>query len=348
MSIVGTPRILISRLSAMGDCILTTPVLCALRDHFPRASLTWVVESASAPLLRGHRCLDHLIVLRKGWLKSPRQIMRLRRQLRELQIDVTVDPQGLFRSGVVARLSGAPRRIGLAPPLGRELTPWMSTELVTPRSSHVVDRSLELLEPLGVHRPSVRFGLPEDDSASARMDDYLRQNRLRQFAVVNPAANWDSRLWVMERFGQVAQHLADRGVASVVCWAGARERGLAEEIVRASAGTARLLPKTTLPELAAVLRRAQMYVGSDTGPMHMAVAVGTTCVGLFGPTEPRISGPYGAGHVAIQAYYHAGTSRERRAASNDAMRAIDVEMVCRGVDRALAGPSTSTSTARAA
>lgn len=335
MSIVGTPRILIARLSAMGDCILTMPLLCALRDHFPRASLTWVVEQGAAPLLRGHRCLDHLIVLPKGWLKSPRQVWRLRRQLRELRIDVTLDPQGLFRSGAVARLSGAPRRIGFAPPLGRELTPWLNTELVVPQADHVVDRQLELLAPLGIKWPRVRFEVPEDEAAAARMDDYLRGQQIERFVVINPGATWDSRLWEMERYGLVAAHLAARGLTPLVTWGGNRELGWAETIVGASQGTAHLAPPTRLPELAALLRRARLYVGSDTGPMHVAAALGTPCVSLHGPTRWEQSGPYGSIHQPVQEYYQAGTSRERRRAANDAMRAIQVDTVCRACDEAL-------------
>lgn len=332
MSIVGTPRILISRLSALGDCLLTMPLLCALRDHFPRASLTWVVEHNAAPLVRGHRCLDHLIVLRKGWLKSPRQILRLRHQLRELQIDIAIDPQGLLRSGLAARLSGAPRRIGFAAPVGRELTPWLATQTVEPESSHVVDRQLELLVPLGVKWPRVRFEVPEDDSAAARVDDYLRDLRCDALAVINPGATWDSRLWLMERYGQVARHLSQRGYASVVTWAGQRERGWAQAIVESSAGTAHLAPSTTLPELAALVRRARLFVGSDTGPLHLAAAVGTPCVGLYGTTRPEQSGPYGSQHIVLQEFYQAGSTRQRRTAANEAMRAISVERVCRACD----------------
>lgn len=335
MSIVGTPRILISRLSAMGDCILTMPLLCALRDHFPRASLTWVVEQGAAPLVRGHRCLDHLIVLQKGWLKSPTQVWRLRRQLRELRIDVALDPQSLFRSGFVAWLSGAPRRIGFTPPLGRELTPWMNTELVEPQAEHVVDRQLELLAPLGVRWPNARFELPEDEGAAARIDDYVRSERLEPLVVINPGATWDSRLWEMERYGQVARHLASRGYTPVVTWAGPREHGWAETIVRESAGAARLAPPTRLPELASLLRRARLYVGSDTGPMHVSVAVGTPCVSLHGTTRWQNSGPYGAQHRPVQEFFQAGTSRQRRAALNDAMRAIQVDTVCRACDETL-------------
>jgi len=339
MSIVGTPRILISRLSALGDCLLTMPLLCALRDHFPRASLTWVVEQGAAPLVRGHRCLDHLIVLRKGWLKSPRQIWRLRQQLRELRIDIALDPQSLFRSGLVARLSRAPRRIGFAPPLGRELTPWMNTELVEPRAEHVVDRQLELLVPLGIKWPNVRFEVPEDDGAAARMDDYLRTQRVDPFVVVNPGATWDSRLWEMDRYGQVARHLANRGLTPIVTWSGDRELGWAEQIVRSSQGTAKLAPKTRLPELASLLRRSRLYVGSDTGPMHLAAAVGTPCVSLHGTTRWEQSGPYGQRHQPVQEYYQAGTSRERRRAANDAMRAIQVDQVCQACEVAVTRPA---------
>ena len=184
-----SPRILISRLSAVGDCILTTPVLCALREHFPQAFIAWAAESGAASLLKGHRCLDELIVLKRGWLKSPRAIWNLRRTLRSFRFDIAIDPQSLTKSALVARLSGAARRIGFASPHGRELSVWLNNELVTKTRDHVVDHQLELLRPLGIETPTVRFDLPTNSAARPIIDAFLRGPRFATgLAVINPGA----------------------------------------------------------------------------------------------------------------------------------------------------------------
>ena len=155
-----SPRILIVRLSAIGDAIQTMPVACALRARFPEAFLAWAVESRAAALLRGHEALDELIELPRGWLKSPRGVWRLRRRLHELRFDTAIDVQSLTKSAVLAWLSRAKRRIGFGNPGGRELSKWFNNERVDPKTTHVVDRYLELLRLLGIESPTVRFQVP--------------------------------------------------------------------------------------------------------------------------------------------------------------------------------------------
>ena len=342
------PRILISRLSAIGDCVLTTPLLCALRDHLPHAQITWVTERASATLLEGHPAIDELMVVPKGWLKSPAEIRRLRSKLRASRFDVAIDPQGLTKSTLVAWLSGAARQIGFHKPRGRELSRWFNRELVTPTKAHLVDAQLELLKPLGIQNAAVRFELPLVAEVENKVDAMMQAVHLGcAFVAVNPGAGWDSRLWSTYRYGRVARFLGERHqLPSFVLWSGERERAWAEEIVACSGGRAVLAPPTTLPELASVLRRARMFVGSDTGPLHIAAAGGTPCVGLHGPTRPEASGAYGAQHIHIQTRFHDGTSRERRGANNDAMLRIDVETVVAACEELLArGPALGASSA---
>ena len=157
------PRILIVRLSAIGDVIHTMPMLCALRARFPQAVLSWAVESRAAALLEGHAALDELIVVPRGFLKSPMQLWRLARRLRSLRLDVAIDGQGLTKSALVAWLSGARRRIGFGRPRGREFSPWLNGELIYPTATHVVERNLQLLLPLGIERSEARFDVPESD-----------------------------------------------------------------------------------------------------------------------------------------------------------------------------------------
>jgi len=333
------PRILLSRLSALGDCIHALPMLAALRRKFPLAFVGWVVESGTAPLLEGHPYIDKLIVVKRGWTKNPWAMWNLRCELLSLKFDVALDPQSLTKSALAAWLSGAPRRIGFSGSYGREFSTWLNNEYVEPIHCHMVDRGLELLRPLGIEETEAHFYLPEDGAAAAKMDDFLAAAKIHTpYAVLNPGAGWKSKLWPTANYGRVAQLLGEvRRIPSLVVWAGDQELALAKEIVAMSGGHATLAPSTSLLELAAVIRRAQLFVGSDTGPMHLAVAVGTPCVALFGPTRAEECGPHGPQHVALQVYFHSGTCRERRSAENDAMAAISPEMTFEGCETALDG-----------
>lgn len=338
------PRILISRLSALGDCILTLPLACALRTAFPTAHIAWVVESGTAPLLSKHECIDELIVVKRGWLNAPWTAWTVRSQLIGLQSDIAFDPQSLTKSAVAAWFSGATRRIGFGGALGRELSTWINTELVEPHGKHQVDRYLELLKPIGIEPPSKpEFRIPVAPEAEAAIQEFVYQSHLQNgFAVLNPGAGWRSKQWPREYFGRAARRIGQRyGLPSVVAWAGEEEHGWARDIVHHSGGHAIAAPKTSLLELASLLRRAKLFIGSDTGPLHLAAAVGTPCLGLYGPTRGEECGPYGAGNIALQAYYQEGTCRERRQADNTAMQAITPEQVEETCQFLLNGTPTS-------
>jgi len=338
-----SPRILIVRLSAIGDVVQGMPIACALREQFPEAFLAWAVREQAGSLLRGHAALDEVIGVPRGWLKSPRSIWQLRRRLRAMRFDIAVEAQGLTKAALLARLSGARRRIGFGRPWGRELSRWINTELVDTPVDHVVDRNLMLLRPLGIASPRVRFGVPD-----SLLDRVVAEQMIGQtgcdgaLAILNVGAGWPSKLWPEDRFAAVAVELGRRhGLASLVLWAGDEERAMAEQVAAGSAGYARLAPATTLTEVAALARRARLFVGYDTGPLHLAAAVGTPCVGLYGPWPANRHGPYGSGHIALQARQFEGSTRQRRYASSEYMEAITVEMVCRACEEILARDSRS-------
>jgi len=328
-------RITIVRLSAIGDCIHGLPVLCALRDALPQAHLSWIVEGRTADFLRQHPALDQLIQVPRKWLKSPRSVWRLRRELREIKPDVTIDLQGLTKSAIAARLSGAKTRVGFDGRDGRELSRWSNNLRVEPRATHIIDRNLELLAPLGLRPQLVRFGLPAFDDEDATIGKFLRERGLAsgQFAVINPGAGWPSKRWPIESYTEVARYLGEAyRLPSVVTWAGQEEHVWATAIAAAAGGHAHVAPTTTLAELAALCRRSHFFFGSDTGPSHLAAAVGTPCIGMYGPVDARRNGPYGRGHIILQRVLLTGSSRARRGADNASMRAISVEDACAACD----------------
>lgn len=335
-SIAPQSRILIVRLSAIGDALHGLPVLNALRDALPQAHLAWVVEGRVANLLRGHRALDELITLPRRWLNSPRAILNLRTRLRQSRFDITIDVQGLTKSSIAAWLSGASRRIGFDGKDGREISRWLNNDLVRPTRTHIVDRNLELLTPLGIHNPQVRFDLDLDPADEQVARGIVEARGLERFALVNPGAGWPSKLWPAQRYAAVVRHLSSaHDLRTLVMWGNDAERTMAEQIVAGSGGCAVMAPPTSLSELAAVARRATVFIGSDTGPLHLASAMGTPCVGLYGPSPLDRNGPYGTKNAGVQRVRLLGSSRERRQAGPESMEAISVADACEACERVL-------------
>lgn len=332
----GSPRILITRLSHIGDCILTLPLLCALRRRFPGAYIAWATEKPADQLLANHDDLDELMIVPRGWLKNLKAVRSMRAALRARRFDIMFDPQSLTKSAALGWLSGAPLRIGMARPHGREFSPLLHSRLIRPETTHLVDRTLELLRGIGATDSQVDFRLKVDPLAAEYVIKSLPEPGAPSWMAINPGGLWRSKQWMLDRYSAVAMYAWETWrVPSIVTWAGSDERQMAEQIVSLSDKAAAVAPATNLRQLAALLSRSLLYVGGDTGPTHIAAAVGTPCVALFGPTRPEDSGPYGPEHERLQAWYQAGSCRQRRNAENLAMRDIGVSDVCRAVDRVL-------------
>jgi len=330
------PRILITRLSHIGDCILTLPLLTAIRKQHPNAFIAWAVEPPTHKLLNQHPDLNNIILIPKGWLGKPSCWPSLRKELREHQFDISIDPQGITKSAGLGWISGAKKRIGVRGQWGRELSPWLNNRLVTTKSTHLVDRTMELLAELGFEskpQPNIEFGLPLCRSSAETLDQKLDQSILGdRFVVINPGGSWQSKRWEMDRFGSVASYLKrHHGINCLIVWAGDEEQKMAQTIFDFDPTASVIAPPTSLQELAVVCKRSSFFIGSDTGPMHLATAMGTPCIGLYGTTRPQDSGAYGPQHIAIQKWYQSGSCRKRRNADNDAMRdilAADVFSAC--------------------
>ncbi len=353
----AAPRILIVRLSHIGDCVLTLPLAAAIKRAIPASTIVWATEKPAIPLLELHPALDRIEPVPKNWLKRPGSWSELRTRLRRERFDWVLDPQSLLKSAALAWLTGCPRRVGFDGQHGRELSRWIHNIRVETVHSHLLDRTLDLLRPLAtlyptllaqragstsdgerlrLHSalnpatvvPSTDFRLPVCTTAARMVAGWLASERIGRFVVINPGASWLSKQWSGERFGAVARSLhRGRGVETVVSWAGPEEFELAQEVFEASGRTAHVAPATTLRQFAALAARASLFVGCDTGPMHIAAASGTLCVVLHGPTRPEDSGAWGPGHLALQKWHQTGGHRQRRGAPNAAMMDIQVEEV---------------------
>ena len=320
-------------MSAIGDTILTTPVACRLRDWFPDAMIAWAVEEKSAHFVKDHPAIDEVIVLPRGWFLSFKKARALAERLRPMRFDAAIDCQSNTKSSLACRLSGAPLRIGCRGRYGSELSPWLNNRLIEPERPHLTDRTLELLAGLGVSAPlteaqcePVRWDLANHPEARDSVCQWAPTEHPNGFAVINPGATWESKLWENDRFGELASRMGHQlDLKSLVVWGSAREKEMAEQIVATSSGQAELAPRTSLHELAELLRLARLVVSPDTGPMHLAVAVGAPTVGLFGATHPDDCGPYGKPNLAVQRQHQQGSRKQRRRADNTAMRAISVD-----------------------
>jgi heptosyltransferase-1 len=336
---MDAPRsIVLVKLSAIGDVLHGVPTAVALKRAFPEARIGWVVEGRAADVLAGHAAVDHLFRLPRGWLRSWSAVRSLRRQLVDFDAEIAVDMQGLLKSGVATWLSGAAVRIGHAPPESREAA-WLAYNHAVPATAaHVVDRNLGLVRPLGVREPRPSFDMPDWPVSRRRMRDWIGSLRLHAAPVlVNPGAGWASKLWPEERFAAVARGLFERhGLTSLVVWGGERERGSAERIAAAAGRAAIVAPPTTLQDLAAVCRMARLFVSGDTGPLHLAAAVGTPCVGLFGPVPASRNGPYGGIHAVVEPPDSVRPAWDERKSDCVSMAAIEVDAVLAACGRLLA------------
>lgn len=300
-------RVLLVRTSALGDIVQNLPVLRALVRARPAITVGWAVDAVFAPLLEGHPDLATVIpvparaLAREGVSPaSLRRLRTLRRQLRAFRPDVAIDLMGNHKGAFLARLSGARRTIGARRADRREPSSalWLG-ETVAVGAEHAVDRGLELLAALGVDPEPVDFGgehlLAAPPAAAA---DFLAARR-RPFVVLQAGAGWGNKTYPPERWGEVARRLRD--AAGVESWVpiAPGEEALAARVAAASDGAAATVDARDFAFLAALLRRAALVLGGDTGPVHLAAALGAPVLCVMGPTDPRRHGPYRAAERAV-------------------------------------------------
>lgn len=314
--VCGSPqRILIVRLSAIGDTILTSPLLAAIRDHLPEAEVDWVVEPKSRPVVEMCEGVSRIwtfprIIFPHQAIASPRRgaqlfhdLSALHRQMLERGYDAALDVQGLFKSGVAAAVSGARWRVGWRPADCREGNFFFTNHWMTMgRGCHAVDSWLPLLDSIGCRPERVRFPLRPPQDALDQMRAFLHGVSAdgRPVVLLNVGSSDQRKCWPAERFAELAR-LACRDFQAVLVftWGSEAEHKLAEETARTAGEGAVVSVRTTIQSLAALEILADAFVGADTGPLHLAAAMGTPVVGIYSLTNPRRLAPYGEGHRTV-------------------------------------------------
>jgi ADP-heptose:LPS heptosyltransferase len=349
--------VLVVRLGALGDILRTIPAVRLIGGALPRCRLWWVADDRWGAALDGHPALAGTILLpRRDWerrLRSPagwpallRSVRGVRERLRALGVDLALDFHGNLRSGIVGWMSGAPVRLGYAGHQGKEGNRWLTTHRVPagPRRRPRIERNLDLVRALGLPEGP----LPVGDLPLARVGG-LAARRLvaatcgdtASFAVINPGA---SAAQAYKKpppalLAAAAGRLASRGISPLVVW-GPGEEPDARRVVERAGDAARLAPPTDLATLAALLERARMFVGGDSGPLHLACSIGCPVLGLYGATDPEVNGPWGVPSRSVfpPDRVYTGVKRVDRKAGGFA--GISEDRVRLAVDELLANSAT--------
>ena len=294
-------RIVLIRLSALGDIVHTWPLAVAIRAARPQAHLTWIVENPLAPLVVDHPAVDAVLTVATGrWRKQPfssrtrAEVAAFKSRVHELQPDLSIDAQGTLKSGLITRWCKAPRRVGLARPWRREAVAGLAYTETLPGSSshrHVIATNLELVRSVGDEPPA----RPTQPDGRWLLDDAQPENtdsRENEYSVILPGAGQPEKILSAAVLADTARFLVSSGMDVVVAW-GPSERNRASEIAKLGGGGVHLAPPTNLIELTALLGSAAVVVGGDTGPVHLAASLGVPTLAVFLTTDPERNGPAG-------------------------------------------------------
>jgi lipopolysaccharide heptosyltransferase I len=318
-------RVVLIKPSALGDIVHALPVLTALRRRYPSAHLTWVVNRTYEPLLRGHPDLDATLPFdrgasRAGWRRGACNYVSFFRELRRRRFDLAVDLQGLLRSGLMVAATGAGRRVGLA--TAREGAAWFYTDVVPvpcPSAIHAVDRYGLVAEALGAGAGPKAFRVPVGAEARAWAEEALRDCP-RPWLMVGVGSRWPTKRWPPEHFATLTALAQARFGGTAVFVGGPDEAPLAEAVRAALAGPARNFSgRTSLPQLAGLLDRADVMLANDTGPLHLAAALGRPVVAPYTCTRVALTGPYGAFERAVETKVWCAGSCVKRCARMECM-----------------------------
>ena len=337
-------NILIVKLSAIGDVIHTLPALNAIRNYYPDANITWLVEEDAASLVIGHKALDRVIVSkRKRWLKALRSLSLLSatkevhgfiKVLRDTRYDMILDFQALLKSGILIALARGQRKIGFGKGLEHMEHSYMFLNERIPAVDmeiHALTRGMMLLNAIGIPTNEIEYKLPVSNDDCEKVDELMKRhdiNGVKFLIAINPVAKWESKLWPKERFARLADMIIDEYDARIIFTGGSEDRHIIQDIMSAMKGRAlNLAGHTTLKMLAALYEKTVLVISTDTGPMHLAAAMETPVVAIFGPTAPWRTGPYGSSHRVVRADPECSPCFKRQCETIDCMHQISEDQV---------------------
>lgn len=297
-------KILIIKLSSIGDVVHTLPALYALRNAYPYAKIDWLVEEEPSNILIGHPLLNDVFVIKKkGWLKDLKRTYAVAKKIRALNYDIILDFQGLFKSGIWVFLSNGKRRIGFDK--SREMSYLFLNERLPPYNpdKHAVERYLDLVKHLGIKCDSINPPIPITEKEKKKVSGLLKTGGILEgtpFIVVNPLARWETKLWGAKKIAGLCNEMVDSFSCRVVVVGAFSEKDNKEFFSLTNNRVVDLTGKTTLKELAHLMSLSSVVITVDSGPMHIAAAMGVPVVAIFGPTAPWRTGPYGSIHTIIR------------------------------------------------
>lgn len=339
-------RFLLVRTSSLGDLVHGLPVASAIKKALPSAHVAWIVEKRFETLLTACPCIDEPVPVRlRGGLSGLldpsglRLLVSFLRRGARGSFDVAIDLQGLFRSGLLTFFSRAPVRIGFPGAFVRERVNTLFTNIrpaAIPARSHVIDRNLALLHPLGIHLLGYRdFALSFAASFPRRYFSEAGNPKARIWVGLHPAAGWPTKQWEVERYAGLADRITKRWNARVFVLWGPGEKRHAATVLRSMRMRAELAPEMGVGELAEFLARCDLVVGGDSGPLHLASALGTPVVGLYGPSDPVRNGPAGPGARVVRTGAPCAPCWKRSCPDRSCMAFIELDRVWSEVEAAI-------------
>lgn len=328
---------MILRMGALGDIVHALPAVCSLRHSFPQAQIDWLVDRKWASVLDENPCINRVITMdRRSW----RDVIRCVGQLRRARYTAAIDFQSLYRSAVLGRISGAPKRLGFDAQYSRERgAALFYTDMIHPHTAHKVEHNLELACAAGARTKQgsdqLCFPLPSAPKETDEVKRILAAKNIQKYFVLSPGGGWGAKCWPPERYGELHKALFRKyGWQGIVSF-GPGEQELAESVRRSAGSSEPLVEMFNLRHLIALLRGASLVVAGDTGPLHLASALGVPVVGLYGPTDPSRNGPFSIGDIVVRKAQPEQTTYRRNKSVSELMLAIRVDDVLDAAERRL-------------
>jgi ADP-heptose:LPS heptosyltransferase len=330
------PRFVVVRLGSLGDIVHTFPAVAGLRESFRSAEIVWLTHPRWVDLVRSSGLATEIWPVDSRSLTSVRELIG---RLRAHNWDAALDYQGLWKSAFLPFWGGVRKRIGFGPATIREFgVPILYTDSVKCSTTHIADQNGELSLRAGAKQPVGHFVLRVRDADATRVRADLAKESLGRYVVLSPGGGWRSKCWPAERFGALCQKLRRELDLPCVINYGPGEESLAKDVGATSGNARPVCYDGETNTLQALLRDARCVVGGDTGPLHLAVALGTPAVALFGPTDPERNGPYPRGEIVLRSP-QAVTSHRRSDTTDPSLLELSVDVVFAAVKQRLGLPA---------